>query len=153
MESRGLVAGLMLFLPLAVCGMISLAIRTPAPTPPKMLTDWPPFTTDYREEGHVHVIPHTEPGFQRYHFVFNTPTDWKHTITDSTQKAFIGSYKQYTGVSLIEFDASSNSQQLRTPPKLTLTFPINGFRLVISRVYNKCPMSPKRKRLILRSAS
>lgn len=108
MESKGLLALIMLLLPLTVCGMISLAIRTPVTAPPKTPTDWPPFTMEYREEGHVHVITRAEPGFQRYQFIFNTPTDWKHTITDSTQKAFIGSYKQYMGVSLIDFDASSN---------------------------------------------
>lgn len=109
METKGLVVGLMLFLPLVVCGMISLAIRSSASAPPKMLTDWPPFTMEYREEGNVHVIAQAEPGFQRYQFIFNTPTDWTQTITDSTQKAFIGSYKQYTGARLIEFDASSNA--------------------------------------------
>lgn len=77
-------------------------VRTPA-----TVSAWPPFTMEYREEGQVHVRAWGT-GTQRYQFIYNNKRDWTHTIIDSTRKEVIGSYKRYTGESLVEFEASSN---------------------------------------------
>lgn len=84
MESKGLLALIMLLLPLTVCGMISYAIRIPAPTPTKAPTDWPPMLLQYREVGELSFIWDMNPGAQTFVLDYTDAAHWTRTILSST---------------------------------------------------------------------
>jgi hypothetical protein len=106
MLKRTLITGAMVLI--AGLLMLILIYQRPTSSATSTVDAWPPFTMYYREEGQVHVISNGKPGMQSYKFVFNSTRDWTHTISDSTQKEFVGSYKKYTGETMVEFDASTN---------------------------------------------
>lgn len=87
--------------------LLLLIYQRPTNSASSSVDAWPPFTMIYKEEGQVRVFAWGI-GTQRYEFVFNSPRDWTHTITDSTHKEFVGSYQRYTGETMVQFEASSN---------------------------------------------
>lgn len=84
MESKGLVAGLILVLTLTVCSMISIAIRTPATSPHRVPIDWPPFVAQYREEGALSFIWDMNAGAQTFELDYTDAAHWTRTILSST---------------------------------------------------------------------
>lgn len=87
--------------------VLFLVYQRPTTSASSSVGTWPPFTMDYKEEGQVRVFSWGI-GTQSYQFVFYSPRNWTHTITDSTHKEFVGSYRKYTRETMAQFEASTN---------------------------------------------